>query len=502
MRRSKHGLPAAALVLGSVFWLACSSSGTPPVAATLTIQPSTLTVTASGGALAFTATLTGSSSSITWSLTGPGSFSPASGTSTSYTPPSDVSSSTTATLTATAGGNVTASAAIIILPHLPPITVTGTVLTEQGLWPAAGVSVSIGSSITTTDADGGFSLSNVIPPYDVAVVSRDDNLAVVYQALTRTDPTITFSTYPNGNPSNAGTVSGTVSTNAPGAVQASLAWASPLTGPQTQTVTASPFSLNLYWNGAASIVGNLHALQLLTDAVSGEPYGWAYGLQSGVAVANSQTTSNQEIAMTSGALSTITGSVSGPAAYGAPITSVSVDFADGASILVVTAGTPIGSFAYATPAGIGATISVGASVFTSTPDNGALGSTVYVRGLSPDATGVSVSVPEAAVPISPANGATGLPANTAFTWTPYSGGIHEVSFSGSALITIFTAATTTTVPDLSAQGISLGNVGLQWTVYGVGPFATMDEFAGGARAYGSGQFADTCYASARGFSFQ
>ncbi len=499
MRHSKSGFPAGALLLLGSFWsLACSSGPS----ATLSLQPEALTVTAGGAASAFTATLTGSSSPVAWSLSGPGSFSPAVGASTSYTPPADVPSSTMATLTATAGGSLKASAAITILPHLPPITVAGTVLTEEGLWPAAGVSVSIGSSITTTDSDGGFSLSNVTPPYDVAVVSPDSTLAVVYQALTRADPTITFSDYRDGNPSNAGTVTGSVSSSAAGAVQANLAWASPATGLQAQTVSASPFSLTLYWNGAVSIEGNLHALQLLTDAVTGKPYAWAYGVLSNVTVTASQTTANQDIAMTAAALSTLTGSVSGPASYSSPSATVTVDFADGASILVLTDYTPAAVFAYPTPAGIDATISVGASAFASTPDN-TLGSTVYVRGLSPDATGVSVNVPEAAVPISPANGASGLPANTAFSWTPYSGGIHTVAFSGgSASITIFTAATTTTLPDLSAQGVSLGNFAPQWTVYGVGPFANMDDFASSARAYGTGAMADTCYASAWRFSFQ
>jgi len=90
----------------------------------LSISPASSTVIAGGAPVKFTANLANATGTVSWALTGPGSIDPASGNSTSYTPPASVASATTATLTATSG-TLTASATIAVLalgcsPSLPP----------------------------------------------------------------------------------------------------------------------------------------------------------------------------------------------------------------------------------------------------------------------------------------------------------------------------------------------------------------------------------------------
>ncbi len=98
----------------------------PPTAPSLTVSPTSSTVSAAGPSVIFTATPTNASGTVNWSLVGPGAISPASGPSTSYTPPASVSSATSATLTATlSGSSLTATASISISP-LPALFVNPT----------------------------------------------------------------------------------------------------------------------------------------------------------------------------------------------------------------------------------------------------------------------------------------------------------------------------------------------------------------------------------------
>src|SRR5262245_42463945 len=109
-----HILGISLLALGML--AACGGSPS------LTVSESSKTVIAGDGATTFTAALStserpGDVATIDWVLTGPGSISKTTGTSTDYTPPATIASSTTATLTATSG-SLSASVAITINP--PP----------------------------------------------------------------------------------------------------------------------------------------------------------------------------------------------------------------------------------------------------------------------------------------------------------------------------------------------------------------------------------------------
>ncbi|MDX2008178.1 MAG: CAP domain-containing protein [Meiothermus sp.] len=99
----------------------------PPVS--LSVSPTTATVTEGGAAIPFTATLVSSNATINWSLTGPGSLSATTGASINYTPPA-TGGAATATLTATAAGR-TATATITINSSAPALTVSPATATTQ-----------------------------------------------------------------------------------------------------------------------------------------------------------------------------------------------------------------------------------------------------------------------------------------------------------------------------------------------------------------------------------
>ena len=153
----------------------------------LAISPASSTVIAGGSPVNFTATLANTTGTVSWALSGPGSIDPATGDTTSYTPPASVASSTTATLTATSG-TLTASATITVNPP-PTITVAGTVegLGQQGCLGGDG-----GDWLAAHDErwNGCLQPPGVTAPYDAVLIVPVGarNAAVVYKGLTRADP--------------------------------------------------------------------------------------------------------------------------------------------------------------------------------------------------------------------------------------------------------------------------------------------------------------------------
>jgi len=72
------------------------------------------------------------------------------------------------------------------------ITVSGFVKDFDGEL-VAGVPVMIkGKAPVTTYANGGFTISNVSKPYEARIIFSTDQAAIVYQGLTRSDPTLIY----------------------------------------------------------------------------------------------------------------------------------------------------------------------------------------------------------------------------------------------------------------------------------------------------------------------
>ena len=93
-----------------------------PLGAALSLSPSSQTITAGTVGTAFTATLFNSTEALSWSLTGLGTLSSTTGKTVTYTPPSSVSRTETATLTVRAGA-LSQQATLTIQPA-PILTVS------------------------------------------------------------------------------------------------------------------------------------------------------------------------------------------------------------------------------------------------------------------------------------------------------------------------------------------------------------------------------------------
>jgi hypothetical protein len=104
-------------------------------------------------------------------------------------------------------------------------------------------------------------------------------------------------------------------------------------------------------------------------------------------------------------------------------------------------------------------------------------------GLSGTASGLALSGPAVPTLTAPADAATAVSGTTAFSWTPYAGGVHLLeafSNDGPAYIVLTTAATAT-LPDLPSLGLPLPTgVSFSWRVNALAPVESLDAVTGSA----------------------
>lgn len=459
----------------------------------LKVNPTALVVTAGGTASNVTANLTGSSSAIAWTLSGPGTISSTIGDTTSYTPPASVTAATAATLTATSG-SASGEAMITINPTPgPSITVAGQILDFGGM-PVANAPVAIGTKKTTTDATGHFTIAEVTTPYDLVTWNSGQQTAIELRGLTRTNPTIALIfTTATGDPplQNQARLSGSLSGGDPLSTSGDytyVAFGSPMTS-QGVSVVDNPFDLFLEWSGPTSFTGALHALQFAADAPSQPPTSYrGYGTKTGVTVTHGVIQSGQDLELASVSTANLSGSIALPSPeYSLTSKSLTLTFGDGASIQLLNWADSDLAFNYLMPSGIGATGNL--SVYAKVTGAESFAS---ASGLAPDASGVSLEVHAAALPVLPADGGTGVTTDTDFTWTAFDGGLHFVVFgnggcnwdgcSGLPTYIVVTSGTTTKIPDLAALGIGPGlptGTSYTWSVSAQAPL-TIDAFTGGS----------------------
>jgi hypothetical protein len=159
------------------------------------------------------------------------------------------------------------------------------------------------------------------------------------------------------------------------------------------------------------------------------------------------------------------------------------------------------SFTYPVPNGINATASVSASA-TATGSQ----STTRIRGIAPGSTGNAVTLLSPAVQSTPVVNATGVSTSTDFTWTQLTGGLHIVLISSGASATapvyvLMTTGTTGRIPDLSSLGVVLpAATAYQWAIIATGPWASIDDVAGGSVLVPTGNTTNTSIAGARAFT--
>lgn len=485
------------VVLGLFIFLlaACGQNTNTPPAPTsdfaITLSQSTLESTVGAGGsfpLTIMVARTNFASEVTLALEGTGAtatFNPAttSGANSTMTlsvGPSVAIGDYPLTVKASAG-TITKTASLTLKVKAPPVTtVTGKVVGFL-LEPLENITVTIGTASAVTNANGEFSISNVTVPYTAVMV--DSGIGMVYQGLTRTNPTLQF-LGSGGSPKSAtmaGTLSGGAAFPNPANQRAVVTYSSEssLTNRLALLSGEGPAysGLNVGWIGGDVLSGRLHALQWQFDANDLPTDYTGYGFKD-ISLANGGNfvSPQGDIALSDVNEATLSGNVILSPGLTLAGKILSVDFGPNATQGILQDMTPDQAFSYITP-NLSSLTMTALSVACGTGCSGANNaSIVYQAGLAPNASNVKLEHIALPTPSLPASGANNVAAGTPFSWSTASGGVHVVFVEvGSVDYYVVTASNEMTLPDLSAQGLPLPvGTGGRWFVLDVHPFASVD----------------------------
>jgi hypothetical protein len=167
-----------------------------------------------------------------------------------------------------------------------PSTIDGTLVGLLGM-PVVGATVTIGTTSTTSDAAGNFSIDNVTPPYDVTVSNTAANWAHVFVGLTSTSPTLQpAGAFIGGPPSlSTATITGTVTTgttiDSTHPVEVCLEGVSVMVLGCDVLSSPGSYSINANWASTANVAVRVHALQMIVPSSGALPTGYVgYGVSS------------------------------------------------------------------------------------------------------------------------------------------------------------------------------------------------------------------------------
>jgi len=391
-----------------------------------------------------------------------------------------VTSSRTFTLTATHGAASNTEHATVNVAATS--TVSGKVLNRIGQ-PVSGATVSIpGKATVTTDANGAFTVQGVTAPYDVLVVETTYKVITAYKGLTRADPTL-LSLGALTGAAYAAHIAGTVQGGGvgtypqPAGHHTPVALASPQASVAALTEGSGAFTLIPQWYGQTSTQGSLHAFQI-RESVPGTPVEYrGYG-KLDLVVSNGGSYGAQNVALSPVSAATLSGSVTVPAGYTLGGKSALIYFNPSTQITLAYANTPATSFNFLVPV-----IPNTGLLLQAYANKLGVSTTLAFKGsLSPNASGVNLTIRSGVEASLPADGATGVSYSTPFSWSAFTEGVHILVFlpgtPDKPLFYVFTAGTSTTIPDGRSFGISLpSGTTYYWNVHGYAPFATIDAAA-------------------------
>ena len=393
-----------------------------------------------------------------------------------------VTSSTLFKLTATnSDGDVSANVQVTVLQ---PTTVSGFVKDINEV-PVSGVTVVIeGKNPVTTGANGEFSISDVLPPYEIRIILSTVQTAVVYQGLTRSDPTLY---YPESTvQSKLAIISGNVPP-APEKNTQVFFVTNTLTWSTIADPTTGAYSINARWQGIPnSYVGQLKVLRWIPDS-TGLPSEYdAYGFKSDFTISGGgifNNTNFSESSFTDPAERNISGSIAVPSSsYSITNKYLNINFEDATVTITSENGVALtDNFNYVVPQLTGAKFEVDAMAQSQSSPNNLV--TYYrERDINSGTSGIVVNLlgaPRLNIPI---YNATGVDLTTQFNWIKgTNGGVYLVKmtpvFSGPTYY-IYTSGNAVKIPDLSAQGLGLpASVGYEWFVNQLFPLASLDVAA-------------------------
>jgi len=363
----------------------------------------------------------------------------------------------------------------------PAIVVSGVILDLSSGTPVPGITVSIAQQSTVSDANGRFSLPNVPPPYVLTAVSVDAELAVIYEGLTRSDPTIQWlRSRPSEMPVNRqGEILGTIDGGVPIDALTSIQFAFGAPGARTllpgHFPTPTTYDVTVFWNGPQTITGSVHALEV--TRIGGLPTAFpGYAVHTDVPISDGVNTPGVDLPLMPPSVGSIGGAYRLPAGYSFVSKGVKLVFGDGAWFWVAGDDGQGTDFNFTLPVNIDATAIVYARA--QGPDG------VFVAwretGIPVGATGLVLALPQGTSIIGPADGTTSVDAQTEFSWNAFPGGIFTIDFypsRGGPVFHVVTGATRMTIPHIPSLSLPAGNQ-YEWNVSGVAPFASVDEAAG------------------------
>jgi len=378
----------------------------------------------------------------------------------------------------------------------PTITVQGRII-DYWRHVVPNVPVTIGATTVNTDANGQFTISGVMPPYDIAltITTITNNNAAsygwLYKGLTRVDPTLeVWEAFPNRSTTEfAVHVGGIDFANYPNNQLTILGYGGSDGAFWTDVSTADSLKSS-EWYGPTSTSMTGHALTWLRDASDLPTSYLSYDTQPTVSLTHSGNSSvsfdltNRTVP--SGTISgTVTPDPLGPNRHNG----VYVRFSNNANLQITRDSSQPTSFSYLVPSITGATITVAA-------EQGDLWFAPYAvahrNGLSPGQTGIALAVPTASSLTAPPSGTTGVNASTLFQWSGSAKVYLWSMVSDTAYKSIFVMTTEKqgTIPPLPGGPTLPPNGSCTWYVETSGSFQSVDEATGPdgmLDAFGTGQ---------------
>lgn len=330
------------------------------------------------------------------------------------------------------------------------LTVTGKVLDNQGQ-PGAFLPVMVGGKVSATDAAGNFSVGGVSSPYQLVVLQPAQKYAQVYEGVSKPDPIVLV--FQNNAALKKSKL--TVNFTGTGTGHGLMDVSNPVNsnGGVTGSVgtPGTSYTTDLQWTGPSSFEGNVCAILYQNTAGVATAIN-AFAQRDRLFFQEGQTATTT-LSMAPVATRTVTGSVVVPAGFA--LSAKTLGFVCGSSAVrpsypftFDTTSTP--TFSYPTP------VTPNQLYMSAEARKGE--ASVYVQqfGVAPDASGLSLVLPQPVEPLEPAPNALGVAPGAKFSWSSHTLGVSVVSFEpvspGPLNIAVYTQSSSLTLPDLSALG--------------------------------------------------
>jgi hypothetical protein len=382
-------------------------------------------------------------------------------------------------------------------------TIRGTVLEYRSMRPSIGRLVIVGGKQTTTDVNGRFAIAGPSGAYDLTVVDPERYSVTFYRGLRRRDLVLIhagdINLSPKGQERHAAHVDGKLSGGGFDPVSSNTAmihFLSPQTsqdrtlGGQNYDPRGGAFGpLQLIWVGPESITGSLLAVRTIRGkhlgVVAGsnkrEPDVW-WEAHKEIKVSSGEVTM-ADLAFKPLVMGRISGRIDVDPGVQVLGRGIQYRFTNGGAIGLDGDGLPTGGatlFDFGVPDVRHLPGQYCADAYDGT--NGIFSSTITC-GVAFGATNVAMKLraPPKLIGLKKDRDKETISRDTQFAWTAFEGGIHKFAIECSGgpnnpNVFLYTTATSTPWPDVSAVGMGFPQVGETCTVSvtGIGPYQGMD----------------------------